>query len=143
MGVKLQHHHSSALNHAPVSEINVTPLVDVMLVLLIVFMVAAPLMASGVKIDLPASNARPLTESKPPVVLSIDKEGHLFLDQIEVAENALLPKLATAAGNDFEHRIYLRGDQHLPYGQVIATMGRLNDAGYTRIALVSEAPQKN
>ncbi len=143
MGAKLQHHSGGALNHAPVSEINVTPLVDVMLVLLIVFMVAAPLMASGVKVDLPTSNARPLTESKAPIVVSIDRQGQLFIDKSAVADTELLAQLASVAGGDLEHRIYLRGDQHLPYGTVIATMGKLNDAGYSKIALVSEPPGQN
>jgi biopolymer transport protein TolR len=126
---------------APVSEINVTPLVDVMLVLLIVFMVAAPLMASGVKVDLPTSNAKPLNEEKPPIAVSLDAHGQVYVDKTAVDDKTLLPALAQASGGDRERRIYLRGDQSLPYGKVIATMGAINDAGYAKVALVSEPPQ--
>lgn len=125
---------------APVSDINVTPLVDVMLVLLIVFMVAAPLMASGVKVDLPTSNAKPLNEEKPPIAISLDARGQVYVDKAAVDEKALLPALAQASGGDRERRIYLRGDRSLPYGKVIATMGAINDAGYAKVALVSEPP---
>lgn len=141
MGVKLNQNGGNRLGAAPVSEINVTPLVDVMLVLLIVFMVAAPLMASGVKVDLPTSNARPLTEPKPPIVVSIDKEGKVYVDKTQVTQATLVAEVSKAAAGDKEHRIHLRGDQSLAYGKVIAAMGELNDAGYARIALVSEQPQ--
>ncbi len=125
----------------PVSDINVTPLVDVMLVLLIVFMVAAPMMAAGIKVDLPTSNARPLDTPKPPIVVSIDAAGTVYVDRSAATTPAdLLALVAREAGGDKERRIHLRGDQKLAYGKVVATMGTLNDAGYARIALVSEAP---
>ncbi|AIO30214.1 biopolymer transporter ExbD [Burkholderia pseudomultivorans] len=127
---------------APVSEINVTPLVDVMLVLLIVFMIAAPLMASGVKVDLPTSNARPLNEEKPPIAVSIDRRGQVFVDKSAVAAGQLRAALASATGGDRERRVFLRGDQALPYGTVIATMGEISDAGYAKVALVSEPPKQ-
>jgi biopolymer transport protein ExbD/biopolymer transport protein TolR len=124
----------------PVSDINVTPLVDVMLVLLIVFMVAAPMMAAGVKVDLPTSNAKPLEEPKAPIVVSIDAAGTVWVDRAAATPSTLLALVAREAGGDKERRIHLRGDQKLAYGKVVATMGALNDAGYARIALVSEAP---
>ena len=142
MGARLPNsgHGPGAAYGVPVSEINVTPLVDVMLVLLIVFMVAAPLMASGVKVDLPTSNAKPLNEEKPPIAVSLDAHGRVYVDKTAVDEKTLLPALAQASGGDRERRIYLRGDQSLPYGKVIATMGEINDAGYAKVALVSEPP---
>ncbi|USX23151.1 biopolymer transporter ExbD [Oxalobacteraceae bacterium OTU3REALA1] len=138
MGVRL----SSGPAHRPgsVSDINVTPLVDVMLVLLIVFMVAAPMMTAGVKVDLPTSSAKPLEEPKPPIVVSIDASGTVFVNQTAATPDTLLPLMAQEAAGDKERRIHLRGDQALAYGRIVKTMGTLNDAGYARIALVSEAP---
>jgi TolR protein len=142
MGVRLPNsgYGPGAAYGVPVSDINVTPLVDVMLVLLIVFMIAAPLMASGVKVDLPTSNAKPLNEEKPPIAVSLDAHGQVYVDKTAVNEKNLLPVLAQASSGDRERRIYLRGDQTLPYGKVIATMGEINDAGYAKVALVSEPP---
>jgi len=138
MGVKF----SSGPAHrvGPVSDINVTPLVDVMLVLLIVFMVAAPMMTAGVKVDLPTSNAKPLEEPKPPIVVSIDAAGTVYVNQTAAGADNLLALMEREAGGDKERRIHLRGDQSLAYGRIVQTMGTLNDAGYARIALVSEAP---
>jgi len=124
----------------PVSDINVTPLVDVMLVLLVVFMVAAPMMTAGVKVDLPTSSAKPLQEPKPPIVVSIDQAGTVYVNQTASTPANLLALLSQEAGGDKERRIHLRGDQSLAYGRIVKTMGTLNDAGYARIALVSEAP---
>ena len=138
MGVRLS---SSPVNRpAPVSDINVTPLVDVMLVLLIVFMVAAPMMTAGVKVDLPTSNAKPLQEPKPPIVVSINAEGMVYVNQTAATPDNLLALMAKEAEGDKERRIHLRGDQALAYGRIVQTMGTLNDAGYARIALVSEQP---
>lgn len=139
MGVKLTQ--GPAHRVGPVSDINVTPLVDVMLVLLIVFMVAAPMMAAGVKVDLPTSNAKPLEEPKAPIVVSIDAAGTVYVNQTAAAGGRLLELMARESGGDKERRVHLRGDQKLAYGSIVRTMGQLNDAGYARIALVSEAPQ--
>lgn len=138
MGAKLSN--GPAGRVGPVSDINVTPLVDVMLVLLIVFMVAAPMMAAGVKVDLPTSNAKPLEEPKPPIVVSIDAGGTVFVNQTAARGN-LLDLMARESGGDRERRVHLRGDQALAYGRIVQTMGQLNDAGYARIALVSEPPK--
>ena len=139
MGVKLNLP-GGAQRIGHVSEINVTPLVDVMLVLLIVFMVAAPMMTAGVKVDLPTSNAKPLEEPKPPIVVSIDAAGIVYVNQTATTPATLLVAMRREAGGDQERRIHLRGDQKLAYGKIVSTMGALNDAGYARIALVSEAP---
>ena len=139
MGAKL----STGAVHkiGPVSDINVTPLVDVMLVLLIVFMVAAPMMATGVKVDLPTANTKPLEEPKPPIVISIDTVGTVYVNEnaAKAGPADLLALVQQESKGDHERRIHLRADQALSYGKVVGTMGVLNDAGYARIALVSEA----
>jgi len=141
MGAKISHGSSNQVGGGPVSEINVTPLVDVMLVLLIVFMVAAPLMAQGVKVDLPISNAKPLIEEKPPIAVSLDSAGEVFVDKTAVTRDTLIDVLTREAEGDKERRINIRGDKTLAYGKVIETMGNINDAGFSKIALVSD-PQK-
>ena len=142
MGAKLSSGPTNKIG--PVSDINVTPLVDVMLVLLIVFMVAAPMMATGVKVDLPTANTKPLEEPKPPIVISIDTAGTVYVNENAAkgspADSAdLLALVQQESKGDHERRIHLRADQALSYGKVVGTMGVLNDAGYARIALVSEA----
>ncbi|ACB94179.1 protein TolR [Beijerinckia indica] len=124
---------------APMSDMNVTPLVDVMLVLLIVFMVAAPLMATGVPVDLPKAQTKPLNEQKPPIAVSIDAAGKFFVDQAEVAPEELIYVLGQNAESK-DRRIHVRGDKAIAYGKVIEVMGLINSAGYTKVALVSEAP---
>ncbi|CAE6716710.1 protein TolR [Paraburkholderia domus] len=123
---------------APVSEINVTPLVDVMLVLLIVFMVAAPLMAQGVKVDLPTAKAKPLSEDKPPVAISLKRDGSVYVDKTQVSGAQLVGTLTRETSGDHERRVEIRGDKGLPYGNVLQAMGEINEAGFTKIALVSE-----
>jgi len=125
---------------APMADMNVTPLVDVMLVLLIVFMVAAPLMAVGVPVDLPKVAAKQLNEQKPPIAVSIDAEGNFFIDQKAVTSESLFDELNAATENDKERRIHVRGDKNVTYGKVIEAMGKINAAGFTKVALVSEAP---
>ena len=139
MGAKLST--GAAHKIGPVSDINVTPLVDVMLVLLIVFMVAAPMMATGVKVDLPTANTKPLEEPKPPIVISIDTAGTVYVNEnaAKASPADLLALVQQESKGDHERRIHLRADQALSYGKVVGTMGVLNDAGYARIALVSEA----
>jgi TolR protein len=126
---------------APLSDMNVTPLVDVMLVLLIVFMVAAPLMATGIPVDLPKAQTKPLNEQKPPIVVSLDAEGRLFVDKSEVGTDEIVAVLAQAAEAK-DRRIHVRADQTLSYGRIVEVMGLINSGGYTKVALVSEAPAK-
>ncbi|MEO6247465.1 MAG: protein TolR [Sphingomicrobium sp.] len=129
---------------APMAEINVTPLVDVMLVLLIIFMVTAPLLAAGVPVDLPQNRAAPLDQQVKPIQLSIDKVGAIFIDDAPVAEAALPQKLAAIAAQPAPpegRRIYLRADRSLDYGRVMKVMGELNRAGLNRVALVSVGEQ--
>lgn len=122
---------------APMSEINVTPLVDVMLVLLIVFMVAAPLLTVGVPIDLPQSRAGSLEGDTEPLAVSIDNEGKIFLQDTEVEIEELVPRLTAIAGAGFEERVFVRGDTTVNYGTIMRVMGRLNEAGFSRIGLVT------
>ena len=124
------------------SEINVTPMVDVMLVLLIIFMVTAPLLATGVQVDLPESKAAALEQNNEPVSISIDASGAIFVDDAPVAADGLGPRLqqiATASREAGGPRIFLRADQGLDYGQVMVVMGEINRAGLRKVALVSTA----
>ena len=125
------------------SEINVTPLVDVMLVLLIIFMVSAPLLTVGVPLDLPQTQAKSLEQDKTPLQLSVDIKGKVFINDTEVALNELIPKLKaiTDARGGLEERIFMRADKKADYGTVARVMGALSGAGFKRLALVTEVDQ--
>ena len=124
------------------SEINVTPFVDVMLVLLIVFMVTAPLLTVGVPVDLPQTRAKSLGEDREPLAVTVDKEGQIFLQNTPVGIDELVPKLMAISENGYAQRIFVRGDKAVDYGKVMEVMGLLNAAGFTRIGLVTDAPKK-
>ena len=124
----------------PMAEINVTPFVDVMLVLLIVFMVTAPLLTVGVPVDLPQTNADPITTPEEPLVVSLDAQGRVYIQETEVTLTELVPKLNAITGSNPETRIYVRGDRSIQYGLVMQIMGLINQAGYTRVALLAEMP---
>ena len=123
--------------HLPMSEINVTPFVDVMLVLLIVFMVTAPLLAVGVPIDLPETRAKPLEGDTEPLTISVKTDGRIFLQDAQITADEVVPKLLAIAENGYEERIYVRGDRSADYGTIMAVMGRINAAGFRRIGLVT------
>ena len=128
---------------APMSEINVTPMVDVMLVLLIIFMVSAPLLTVGVPIDLPQSQAKSLEQDKEPLTVSVTEKGQIFLQNSEIAAADLIPKMqavAEARGGT-EARVYVRGDKKVDYGTMMKVMGQLSSAGFHRVALVTEFEQ--
>ena len=129
--------------HQPMSEINVTPFVDVMLVLLIIFMVAAPLLTVGVPIDLPQSRAKPLQGDKEPITISVKSDGAVFIQDTEIDPVEVVDKLIAIAANGYEERIYVRGDRDADYGAVMRIMGRINAAGFTRIGLVTLEEQGN
>ena len=129
---------------AVMSEINVTPFVDVMLVLLIVFMVSAPLLTVGVPIDLPQSQAKALSQDNAPLTVSVTVEGKVYLQDNEIKLDDLVPKLKAiidARGGDINELIYVRGDKKADYGTMMRVMGRISAAGYHRIALVTEVEQ--
>ena len=127
---------------APMADINVTPLVDVMLVLLIIFMVTAPLLTAGVPINLPDSRAKALDQDQAPIQVSLDADGRIFVDKDEVTE-AILPevlgRIAARGQGGQPPQVYLRADRALGYGRVMRVMGELNRAGLNRVALVTDA----
>ena len=130
---------------APMAEINVTPLVDVMLVLLIIFMVTAPLLVTGVPIDLPDSKAKALKSDDKPIQISIDAKGQVFIDQKRVTADALPVRLAALReARQDEARVYVRGDRALDYGRVMEVVGDVSAAGFKKVALVSDSkpPQR-
>ena len=126
-----------------VSDINVTPMVDVMLVLLIIFMVSAPLLTVGVPLDLPQTQAKSLDQDKNPLTLSVNLNGQVFLNDTEIKLDELVPKLKaiTDARAGLDERIFVRGDKKVDYGTVMKVMGRLSAAGFRRVALVTEVDQ--
>ncbi len=128
---------------AVMSEINVTPFVDVMLVLLIIFMVSAPLLTVGVPIDLPQTKAKSLDQDREPLTVSVKNNGQVFLQDSEIKVDELVPKLQaiTQARGGPDERIYVRGDRKVDYGTVMRVMGRLSAAGFRRVALVTEVEQ--
>lgn len=124
-----------------VAEINVTPLVDVMLVLLIIFMVTAPLLTVGVPVDLPQTNASALNEKDDPLTVTVDAKGILYLQETPLELETLVPRLVAITGANPEARIYVRGDKGISYGRVMEVMGAINAAGFKKVALISELPQ--
>jgi biopolymer transport protein TolR len=124
--------------YRPMAEINVTPLVDVMLVLLIVFMVTAPLMTSGVSVDLPKTDAKPLNTDSQPLTVSINAKGEIFLQDAQVELPDLVTKLSAIAGTDRDRRIFVRGDKGIAYGDVMQLMATIAQGGFTKVALLAE-----
>jgi len=136
---------SGRSRYRPMAEINVTPLVDVMLVLLIIFMVAAPLMTVGVPVDLPKTTAQPLNQESEPLTITVNTEGKIFLQETEVPLDGLVPRLQAIMSEQPqgapERRIFVRGDKAISYGRVMEVMGTIAGAGFTRVALLAEQPQ--
>lgn len=142
MGVYVRHGKTrGAGRHRPMSEINITPFVDVMLVLLVVFMITAPLLTVGVPVDLPKATAQNLQGSEEPLTITVDTEGKVFLQETEVDMSELVPRLqAIAQTRDEDTRIFVRGDRAIDYGRVMTVMSTINAAGFNKVALVAEAP---
>ena len=140
MGASLQGRNSGGRNgrYKPMAEINVTPFVDVMLVLLIVFMVTAPLLAVGVPVDLPQTKSKPLAEDSKPLAVSVNAEGTIFLQEQEVEIGVLVERLRAIGEVSADTRIYVRADKSIEYGRVMEVMGTINSAGFNRVALVTE-----
>ena len=122
----------------PMSDINVTPLVDVMLVLLIIFMVTAPLLTVGVPVDLPKTRAPALGQDKEPLSITVAKDGKIYLQKEVVTADALVPKLQAISQNGYDQRIFVRGDKTVAYDRVMVVMGLLASAGFTHIGLVTD-----
>jgi biopolymer transport protein TolR len=129
---------SRARKHSPMHEINVTPFVDVMLVLLIIFMVTAPMLTSGVPIELPETKGQQLQTNKDPVTLSVDRSGKVFIQETEIKLDDIAPKLKAIAKNGYDEQIFIRGDKGIDYGTVMRVMGRVKAAGFTKVSLVTE-----
>ncbi|HEX2942112.1 MAG TPA: protein TolR [Rhodopila sp.] len=126
--------------YRPLADINVTPLVDVMLVLLIIFMVTAPLMTSGVSVDLPKTNAQQLNSDSQPLTVSIKADGTIFLQDQQVDLSDVVAKLQAIAQNNPDRRIFVRGDKDLAYGRIMEVMGTITQGGFTKVALLAEQP---
>lgn len=125
--------------YRPMAEINVTPFVDVMLVLLIVFMVAAPLLTAGVPVDLPNSQAKPVTdEENKPIEITLTKDDQIYIGETVVERSKLIPLLQAMTEGQNDRRIYIRGDQALSYGDIMGLLGAVNGAGFSKVALISE-----
>ena len=129
--------------HIPMSEINVTPMVDVMLVLLVVFMISAPLMTVGVPVDLPKTNASQMVGQDEPLVVSVNAKGEVFLQETKVGLEQLVPRLEAITQNKKDTRIFVRGDAAIAYGKVMEVMGTVNQAGFSRVALLTQLPKGN
>jgi len=124
----------------PMSDINVTPMVDVMLVLLVIFMVTAPLLNVGVPVDLPKTTAAPITGQDEPLVVSVNAEGKIYLQETEIAIDDLAARLQAITQNKPDTRIFVRGDKSINYGRIMEVMGDINQAGFKHVALVAELP---
>jgi len=122
------------------AEINVTPMVDVMLVLLVIFMITAPLLTVGVPVDLPKTHASVMNEKDEPLTITVDAKGILYLQETALELPVLVPRLIAITGSNPEARIYVRGDKGISYGQVMEVMGAISSAGFTKVALISELP---
>jgi len=127
----------------PVSGINVTPFVDVMLVLLVIFMLTAPLMTVGVPVDLPKTDAKAINDSAEPLVVSIDQHQNIFIQEREVELENLTSRLKAITNANPDARIFVRGDKRLPYGEIMSVMGEINASGFKKVALITDLRKKN
>jgi biopolymer transport protein TolR len=127
--------------YRPMSEINVTPLVDVMLVLLVVFMVAAPLLTIGVPVDLPQTAAPPITDPTEPLVISIDGNGRIFIQDAVIETEALVPRLQAITDNNPDALLYVRADRSIDYGRVLEVMSLVSSAGFRKVSLIAQPPR--
>jgi len=126
-----------------VADINVTPLVDVMLVLLIIFMVTAPMMTQGVDVDLPETTAKPLRQKEEPLLVTIKKDSQIYFNNIKVDQTLLKQQLSTLSKSDHEKPIYLKADKHVPYGLVVSVMADIKDSGFDKLGMITQpADQK-
>ena len=126
-------------SYRPMSEINVTPFVDVMLVLLVIFMVTAPLLTVGVPVDLPKTNAASIAKPDEPLIITVTRDGKVYLQETELSDTQLVEKLKAMTPDKAEQRIYVRGDKSVPYGRVMEVMSQLAAAGFNKVALIAES----
>jgi biopolymer transport protein TolR len=135
------HGRMASSRYRPMSDINVTPLVDVMLVLLVVFMVTAPLLTVGVPVELPQTQAPPINEPKEPLVITVDRNGGIFISETSVPVDSLVPKLQAITGSNPDAVLYVRGDKEINYGRVLEVMSLVTAAGFHKVSLVAETPK--
>ena len=140
MAVGLQGKGKGRARYRPLAEINVTPMVDVMLVLLIIFMVTAPMLTSGVPVDLPKVSAKPINSDAEPLTVSVNAEGKIFLQDQTLDLAELVTRLQAIAKNNVERRIFVRGDKSVSYGTILQVMGTITEGGFTKVALLAEQP---
>ncbi|CAK7193294.1 Tol-Pal system protein TolR [Commensalibacter sp. Nvir] len=126
----------------PQADINVTPMVDIMLVLLIIFMVAAPMMTSGINVDLPKTDAKPINSDTKPITVTVSQDGSIYLGDTTVDMTQLAVMLRNVSQNDPDHRIFVKGDQRINYGRVMEVMGRITAGGFTHVALLAQMPDQ-
>ena len=124
--------------HALMSEINVTPLVDVMLVLLIIFMVTSPMLVSGISVDLPKTESTPISGQDEPLTISIDKKGNVYIMETQISKANLADKLKAITKEKFDTRIFVRGDKGVMYGEIVDLVSSINSAGFTKVALITQ-----
>lgn len=139
-GIQKRNNRGGRFSRPVMSEINVTPLVDVMLVLLVIFMVTAPMMTVGVPVDLPKANASAINEQTEPLTISVTAKGEIYLQETPVPLEALVPRLQAITAAKPDTRIFVRGDQSIAYGKVMEVMGTLSAAGFNKVALLAELP---
>jgi biopolymer transport protein TolR len=140
MAVGLQGKGKGRARYRPLAEINVTPMVDVMLVLLIIFMVTAPLLTSGVPVDLPKVSAKPINSDAEPLTVSVNAEGKIYLQDQVLELPDLVAKLQAISKDNNERRIFVRGDKSVAYGTILQVMGTITEGGFTKVALLAEQP---
>lgn len=133
-----QHSGRRQQSYHPMAEINVTPMVDVMLVLLIIFMVTSPMLVAGIQVDLPETEAAAVAGQDEPLAVTVDKKGHVYIQETPVKLRDLSTKLAAITGEKKDTRIFVRGDKAIDYGKVMDVVGHINAAGYTRVALITD-----
>ena len=133
---------SRNIKSKPFSDINVTPFVDVMLVLLVIFMVTAPLLTVGVQVDLPETNADTLQSDNEPLEVTIDSSGIIFIQETKIGLSELIPKMKAITENRFDTKIYVRGDETIDYGQIMMVLGELSGSGFSKVALITKPLSK-
>lgn len=142
MAINISRHGSKRGRGRLMSEINITPMVDVMLVLLIIFMVTAPMLVAGIEVDLPETNSKPVSGDDKPLVISINKQGEIFILETKIPASELVAKLQNVTKEKKDTRIFVKGDKNLAYGKIVETMAQINNAGFTKVALISDIKHK-
>lgn len=143
MGMSSHHNIKGAKgNYSPMAEINVTPLVDVMLVLLIIFMITSPMLVAGVSVDLPETKASSIPGQDEPLSVTVDAKGNVYIQETKIRFSDLIPKLIAITGEKTDIRIFVRGDRKIDYGRIMEIVGAINSAGFTKVALITDIDRK-